>query len=72
MGYGLLDFKKEVDYFVREGMPSSPSEIKMNSIIVFDDMIDCDFSEIFTKWTHHISCFVKITQNLFHKPKDRS
>jgi hypothetical protein len=69
----LLEFKKEVNYIVREGMPASQGEIEPNSIVVIDDLLDGDFSEIFTKWTHHIPCHViKITQNLYHGPKNRT
>ena len=54
-------------------MPASQGEIEPNSIVVIDDLLDGDFSEIFAKWTHHIPCrVIKITQNLYHGPKNRS
>ena len=70
---GLLDFSKEPNIFTREGMPTSPCEIEPNSMVVIDDELEGDFTNIFTKWTHHKPCFcIKITQNLYHKAKDRT
>ena len=70
---GLLDFKEDPNIFVREGMPTSPSEIEPNSIVVIDDELEGDYTSIFTKWVHHVPmCCIKITQNIYHKPKDRT
>ena len=69
----LLAFRDDVNIFTRQGMPQSSGKIKPNSIFVIDDQIDGDFIDIFTRWTHHFFCFcVKITQNYYHKSKDRT
>jgi len=65
--------KNPQQVFVREGMPQSMSEIEPDSIVVLDDLLQGDFTEMFTKWTHHIPCFcIKISQNYYFKPKDRT
>ena len=69
----LLDFKKDVNIYVRQGVPQDHNEIEPNSIIVIDDNIKADLSLIFSTWTHHIPCCaIKITQNIFHKKTDRT
>lgn len=59
---GLLDFQNARNTFVREGMLQSQNEIEPNSIVVIDDEIQKDFTNMFT-WVHHVPCFcVKITK----------
>ena len=69
----LSDLKRDERVILHEGMPTSPTEIEPNSIVVIDDLLEGDFTNIFTKWTHHLSILaIKITQSLYFKPKDRT
>ena len=53
-----------------EGCPKNSQDITPNSILVLDDLMEANCSEIFTKWAHHIPCFViRLTQNLFTKDR---
>jgi hypothetical protein len=77
---GLAKFQDEMkklrdpkQVFVREGMPQSAGEIEPNSIVVIDDLLEGNFTEMFTKWTHHVPCCcIKITQNYYQKARDRT
>ena len=70
---GLLDFKGDTNVFVREGFSVSFGKIEPNSAVVIDDLLKGDYTNIFSKWTHHVSCCcIKISQNLYHKSKDRT
>ena len=69
----LLAFKDDANVFIRQGIPEDRAEIDPYSLIVIDDNIKADLSEIFSTWTHHIPCgAIKITQNIYHKKTDRT
>ena len=69
----LLDFKNNVNIYVRQGVLIEHSKIEPCSVIVIDDNIKSDLSVIFSTWTYYIlCCAIKITQNIYHKKTDRT